>query len=132
MTSNHFLYAKSSILIQEALELDLLSRQTSDVIRDPSDVIHRQASDYVIQDPNFNTSCGMSQPNLVKLVAQASQNGNLYLGDQQVVDLSQKPWDHHNNLNDSYFTPVKGEQHCKVHHSCNAMSRTAARLGKKK
>ena len=87
---------------QEAFELDVIQR--------PSDVINRQPNDYVTSDPNINVPSRHQVPTVVKLPKQGGEGANNFMysptGDKEMG--SKKPWSHHNNLNDSYFTPVKG------------------------
>lgn len=106
-TSSHHIPAVAAA--QEAYELETISRPA-----DQGDVIGRQPNDYVMTDPNI------CQPNVVKLPpCQKGGVGSNFLyppGDQQPINnMSHKPWDHRNNLNDSYFTPVKGKNIARRH-----------------
>ena len=40
------------------------------------------------------------------------------LGSPKMADNKRKPWDHHNNLNESRFTPYKGKMHLNIDSSC--------------
>ena len=78
---------------QDTLELDIIRRQANDYVR---------GGDGALPTPAVSPIMGKSSLDLdsTKLM---NINGN-----QDGTEANNKPWDHHNNLKDTYFTPMKG------------------------
>ena len=73
----------------ESLELDTLSRRSHEYL-------HNLTKPNLVQVPQ-----GQQPPPPGSITAANADS---------VMDLkNNKPWDHHNNLNEQYFTPIKGK-----------------------
>lgn len=72
------------------------------------DIIRRQSNDYVRGDEGHTSPLSIS-PIIKQTYFSSSpvKPSNVY-GNQEGIDVNNKPWNHHNNLKDTYFTPRKG------------------------